>query len=210
MAEASRQDELLKSALLGDRAALVELLQEVSPPIRARIESKVPGALRPTLDADDVMQVTYSEAFLRLKRFTSGGAGAFAAWLSRLAENNLIDAVRAMEAAKRPDPRRRVGAGGDTEASMVQLVEMLGVASATPSRAAAQGEANRALMQAIDSLPEPYAKVVRLFDLGGRSITEVSSEMGKSDGAVYMLRARAHERLRELLGPGGLYFSRAE
>lgn len=210
MAEDAKLDDLLRAAVGGDRAALVALLQELSPPIRARIEGKIPAAMRPMLDADDVMQVTYSEAFLRLKRFTTGGAGAFAAWLGRLAENNLIDAVRAMEAAKRPDPRKRVGGGADSEASMVQLVELLGVTNTTPSRVMAKGEASGALLRAIDSLPEQYAKVVRLYDLAGKSVREVAAELGKSDGAIFMLRARAHERLRELMGPRAQFFSQSE
>lgn len=210
MSDDPKLDELLKQAIVGDRGSLVRLLQEVSPPIRARIEGKIPAAMRPTLDADDVMQVTYTEAFLRLKRFTTGGASAFAAWVSRLAENNLIDAVRAMEAAKRPNPKNRVGGAADSDASMVQLVELLGVHTSTPSRVVAAGEASRALLQAIDSLPEQYAKVVKLYDLAGKDVAEVAAELKKSDGAVFMLRARAHERLRELMGPGGQFFSHAD
>ena len=49
--------------------------------------------------------------------------------------------------------------------------------------------------------------MIRLYDLEGRPIAEVAAEMGRSSGAVHMLRARAHDRLRELLGPESAFFT---
>ena len=51
------------------------------------------------------------------------------------------------------------------------------------------------------------ATVVRLYDIEGRSGPEVATTMGRSRGAVVMLRARAHDRLAELLGSGSKFFS---
>jgi RNA polymerase sigma-70 factor (subfamily 1) len=198
-------ETLLTNARAGDRAALVALLEALGPQVRQRIALKIPPTLRAQLDEDDVMQVTYLETVLRLDRFTGGGASGFLAWLSRLAENNLIDAVRAMESAKRPDPSKRVstGGGGNHGESVVALVELLGATTSTPSRHAAKGEAARFLEAALITLPPDYQKVVRLYDLEGKAPKEVAVEMGRSQGAVFMIRARAHERLREALGGGG-------
>jgi RNA polymerase sigma-70 factor (subfamily 1) len=204
-------ETLLTKARAGDRAALVSLLEALGPQVRQRIAAKIPPTLRAQLDEDDVMQVTYLEAVLRLDRFTGGGATGFLAWLSRLAENNLIDAVRAMESAKRPDPSKRVstggggggGGGGNNGESTVALVELLGATTSTPSRHAAKGEAARFLEAALITLPPDYQKVVRLYDLEGKAPKDVAAEMQRSQGAVFMIRARAHERLRDALGGGG-------
>ena len=59
---------------------------------------------RSVLDIEDVMQVTYMEAILQIRQFSRGGVDGFRAWLTRLAENNLIDAVRGLEAAKQRTP----------------------------------------------------------------------------------------------------------
>jgi RNA polymerase sigma-70 factor (ECF subfamily) len=197
---------LLTRAMGGDRTALAQLLESLGPRVRSRIEGKITGPLRSLLDADDVMQVTYLEAVLRLDRFKSGGVDGFLAWLTRLAETNFIDAVRALEAAKRPGPSRRIVASNAQE-SMAAFVEALGATSTTPSRVAARGEGVRYLQAALASLPPDYEKVVRMYDLEGKPITEVAAALGRSEGAAWMLRARAHDRLREGMGPPNRFFS---
>jgi hypothetical protein len=59
---------------------------------------------------------------------------------------------RALERAKRPDPRKQVHARGDDD-SYVALVELLGYTSTTPSRAAARGEVHTALDAVLSQLP---------------------------------------------------------
>ncbi len=208
MDEQDNLEALLAKARGGDRTALMGLLEHCGPRVRERIVPKIGGWLQAHLDADDVMQVTYLEVVLRLDRFTSGGVSGFIAWVTRLAENNLIDAVRSLEASKRPSPRKRVSqarrAGGE---SYLGLVEMLGATYTTPSRDAAKQEAKSFLEIALDKLPPDYAKVIRMYDLKGCPIEEVGEALGRSRGAVYMLRARAHERLREAIGTESQFFS---
>lgn len=206
MAEDSGQAALLARAKQGDQGALVSLLEAIGPEVRRRIEARITRALRSSIDADDVMQVTYLEAVTRIDRFEFGGVREFVAWLSRMAENNLIDAIRELEAAKRPSPKNRVSPGWDQSA--VNLVEILGGTSSTPSRNVAAAEAVRFMKWALERLPPDYEKVIQMYDLDGHSVEEVAEAMGRSPGAVYMLRARAHDRLREEMGPQSKFFSR--
>jgi len=202
-------EPLLLRAVEGDRAALVAVLEAVSPRVRARVEQKISAAFRSYLDIDDVMQVTYIEAFTRLSRFTGGGIAGFQAWLTTLAEHNLIDAVRSLEAAKRPDPRKQVtAAASPSRDSMVALVDLLGVTTTTPSINAANDEATQHLDRALKQLPKDYEFVVRMYDLEGRPMEEVARQLGRSEGAAYMLRARAHDRLRDGMGPPQNFFSK--
>lgn len=64
------------------------------------------------------------------------------------------------------------------------------------------------LERMLSRLPADYERVIRMYDLEGRGIEEVASELGRSSGAIYMLRARAHERLAGLLGSESRFFSR--
>jgi len=203
-----RREDLLVQAKAGNQDALITLLEEIAPEIRRRIASKLTSELRIDLDEDDVMQVTYMEAVMRLDRFTTGGVGEFISWLTRLAQNNIIDAQRAMNAAKRPSSGNRVGTNQhEGSTSMVALVEMLGVTSSTPSMHAAAGEAAMALERALATLPIDYQKCVRMYDLQSKTVAEVAAELGRSEGAVFMLRARAHDRLREAMGSESQFFS---
>lgn len=201
-------DALLAQAQAGNTASLTRLLEMLGPQVRARIAAKISPSMRTVVDEDDVMQVTYLEAVLRLDSFSDGGSRGFLAWLTRLAENNLIDAVRAMESSKRPDPRKRVEVRRPSyDESCDQLVNLLGATTSGPSVAFARGEAAKLLEEALGKLPPAYEQVIRLYDLQGRTPAEVAQELGKTHGAMYMLRARAHDRLREVLGSGGKFFT---
>lgn len=207
MSVTPEHEALLTKAMAGDRGALVEMLESIAPIVRGRIEPKIGRHLRSIVDVDDIMQVTYLEVVTRLGSFKSGGAKGFLAWVTRIAENNLTDVARAADAAKRPDPRKRVREPSN-EGSMIAMVEQLGMTVTTPSRAAATNEAVSALERVLGQLPEDYAKVIRMYDLEGQDIEDVADELGRSSGAVYMLRARAHERLRDLLGSESQYFTK--
>lgn len=199
------QELLLDKARQGDREALVSLLTSIAPQIRRKLAGKITAPLRSSIDEDDVMQVTFLEACLSIRRFSTGGPGEFVAWLTRMAENNLIDAIRSIESGKRPDPRKRVRPT-TREDSYLGLVALLGATYSTPSLHAARGEVCSALELALRALPPDYEKVVRLYDLQCKTATEVAAELGRSEGAVYMLRARAHERLKEELGSSSQFF----
>lgn len=199
---------LLQRAVGGDAEAASNLLKQFGPIVRGRINGKISKVWQSKLDADDVMQVTYLEAFLQLPRFVPGGPGSFVAWLTRIAENNLRDAVKELEAAKRPDPRRQVQTGERAnERSYIELVELIGVTHTTPSRVAGVGEIRGALEEALEKLPPDYATVIRLYDLACLDAGEVAARMRKSTGAMYMTLARARERLRDVLGNESDFFT---
>jgi RNA polymerase sigma-70 factor (ECF subfamily) len=199
--------KLLEKAIGGDQSALAELLTVIAPQIRARLAGKIADRWRSVLEEDDVLQVTYMECILQISRFKTGGIDAFLAWVTRIAENNLIDAVRGLEAAKRPDPGKRVQ--GPRSDSMASLVGVLGATYTTPSRVAAREEADAFLKGAIAGLPRDYARVIQMYDLDGKPIEALAQELGRSPGAIYMLRARAHDRLKQAMGTSAKYFSQA-
>ena len=193
--------EALARARAGDLEALAELLERHGAELGGRLAARIPAAHRAVLDPEDVLQVTYLEAFLRIADFR-GEASAFAGWLGAIAENNLCDGLRELGRAKRPDSGRRMA--GD---AALALFEALGSGATSPTRAAARGEAQARLHAALAELPRDYARVVALIDLEGRSVEEAASELARSRGAVHMLRLRAHERLRERLGAAERYLS---
>ena len=190
------ESALISAAVSGDVAALSSLLAAHGPQLRH--ELSIDARWQSVLDIDDILQVTYLEAFLRIGSFVPAGPAAFHGWLRRIADNNIRDAVRGFERQKRPPPARQMVASGGE--SVVELFELLGVTSATPSQALAQTEMERALRQALELLPEDYRNAVQAYDLEALPIAEAAARCGRSPGAMHMLRARAHARLRELFG----------
>lgn len=179
------------------------LLKAHAQAIRAVIEPRIPDRWRSLLSCDDVLQQTFLDAFLSAGSFVPTGDDSFLRWLRRLAENNLIEAIRALEADKRGGRARRVTAGRTSRPSdpCTTLVEQLVSphTQTTPSRAVSQRETAAMLQAAMALLPPDYRKVVQRYDLDGRNIADVAAELGRSPGAVHLLRVRAHKRLRDLL-----------
>ena len=198
----SRNDQL-KKAIEGDRASFEALLAEVGAEVRATLS--IAEKWRSVLEADDVMQVTYMEAFMRIDRFCGDDIGAFRAWLRQIAQNNLRDAIKGLERDKRPPPGKRVQPAADK--SYVALYDLIGTISGTPSKVAAANEVQNHIEAALANLPPDYAKVIRLFDLEGLSGPEVGKALGRSRGAAFMLLARARERLADVIGNESQFFS---
>ncbi len=196
-------ERLLAQAARGDDAALRELLKRHGHKARAVVRGKIPLKYQVALDDDDVMQVAYLEAFLHFGRFEGRTAAAFVSWLQRIAHHVLLDALRGLDSRKRPDPSFRVTA----QASCATFLDYLADSRGTPSHDAARDEAHAVVATLLDELPPDYAEVVRQCDIQSRDVQEVAGHMNRSPGAVHMLRARAHLRLRELMGSASKYFS---
>lgn len=197
---AETEAELVGRAVAGDADALSELLSQFGPSIGERLGSQIRLQFRSAFDIDDVLQTTYLEAFLRIGTFKDRGTGAFAAWLNQIATNNLRDALRELERQKRPPVDQRIiAAGGDSQSAAAGLLDRMGWTSTTPSRCASEREQQALVLAALDRLPPDYARVLRMYELDGCAVDVIAQTMGRSVGAVFMLRARAIDRLRDVL-----------
>lgn len=199
------EKELVQHAIGGDRAALTELFERHGPTVRQSVAKQIPKRWQSLLCEDDVMQQTYADAFRGIERFVATENGSFAGWLDSLAHCNLQDAIRMFRAGKRPD--RHVVHTGRVDGSFVALCELLSGSGSTPSGHFAREEARTDLEQAMEELPSDYRRVVSMYDLEARTIQQLMEALNRSAGAVYMLRARAHDRLREILGSASNFFT---
>ncbi len=199
-------ESLLHDAVEGDSRALGSLLEHFGPRVASHLNDRTASMWRGSIQVEDVMQVTFLEAFLKIEHLEARDSNTFLSWLRRIADNNLADATRGLQAEKRPHPSSRAS-GLDSSGGFSDLLELLASAGTTPSRRLARKEAAQIVKAAVDRLPRDYRRVLELYDLQGRSGPEVAKEIGRSRGAVHMLRARALDRLREELGPQSLFFT---
>jgi len=199
-------DDFVARAIQGDLDALRSLLQRHGPSLRPVLAREIPKRWQALLSADDVLQQTYADAVVAITTLQSTREASFAAWLETTARNNLRDAIKMLEAEKRGGNCHQIHfEPGD--GSVHTLWELLAQRSTTPSRVVARQEAVAALKKAIAELPDGYARVVTLYDIEQRPVGEVARIMERGEGAVFMLRNRAHERLRDILGRASKYFS---
>lgn len=192
----SSDEQLLLRARADDRDAIAQLLRRHGPAIREYLE--INPKWQSVLEPNDVMQVTYMEAFLQISHF-KGDARSFRSWLRRIAENNLRDAIQSLERDKRPQPGDRVSTS-DADGDLAWLNDLLTGGMASPSWHAMGKELRDILEAEIDALPADWSNIIRWIFLEGLGVSEVAARMNKSPGAVHLMRIRAVSRLRERLG----------
>ncbi|MDX2201003.1 MAG: sigma-70 family RNA polymerase sigma factor [Phycisphaerae bacterium] len=181
---------------------MAALLQRATPELRSQI--RIDRKWRHLLEPEDVLQVTFSEAFLALPKLRSKAEPEVLGWLRTIARNNLHDAVKALSAQRRTDGRRRLQPAPTTDET--DFFDQLRRVTTTPSREVAELEARAALKAAIAQLPSIYATVIQRT-LAECPIESIAHELGRSPGAIHMLRARACDWLREALRHHPAFFS---
>ena len=103
------EDERLQQACDGDEKAWGDLLKLHTPELRRVVAGKLSAKWQSLLSEEDVLQETFTDAFLDINQFKPGSDSTFLAWLTTLATPNLLDAIRILEAAKRGGDVRRGG-----------------------------------------------------------------------------------------------------
>jgi RNA polymerase sigma-70 factor (ECF subfamily) len=209
VSDAGSEDVLLQNAVAGDAAALESLLLQHFDRLVAHVAARMPDDVRGPLSAEDVVQDALIVVFQRIAGFQPQGGEAFFGWLARIAENRLMDAAKALRAAKRGGGRQRITDPHGPDADIIPLLESLHVHSRTPSRSAAAHEAAAALTAALEALDPDYRDVLRLRYIEAQPIAVCAERLQRSEGAIYMLLTRALAALRGRLGDASRFVSRS-
>jgi len=145
-------------------------------------------------DADDIAQEAFIRAFSAIGKFKQ--QSAFSTWLYRIAVNVCQDELKRRKRA--PQPMSTLQADDDSEDLTDQIAADQ---SSDPAEIVEAKERQRAVQQAIDSLPEHHRIVIILRDLQGLSYEEIAQVLGGRVGTVKSRINRARLALREKLEP---------
>jgi len=173
-------EELVERARRGHAPAYDELVRRYTR-IAFRAAYVVTGS---AADAEDAAQDAFVKAHRALPRFRAGAP--FRPWLLRIVGN---------EARNR---RRSAGRRAAIELRAAAVAEAGG---ASPHDAAEAAEDRRALLQALQALPEDQRQVVTCRYLLQLSVEETAAALGVPAGTVKSRLSRSLDRLRELMEP---------
>ncbi|MBN2508543.1 MAG: sigma-70 family RNA polymerase sigma factor [Verrucomicrobia bacterium] len=137
-------------------------------------------------------QEVFLRVFARLDRYRARPQVPLEHWVSRLAVRTCLDALR----ADKRRPEWRLSDLDESEAAWVRHLTTEG--SAAPDTAPAA--AREAIAWMLSMLAPADRLVIRLLDLDGQSVREISQLTGWSRTLVKVRAFRARARLRKLAG----------
>jgi RNA polymerase sigma-70 factor (ECF subfamily) len=170
-----RFEDVLAAARDGAEWAWRELYRQTAGPVDRYLRA------RGVRDPDDVVGDTFLNVVRSIERF-DGDEIAFRAWVFAIARNTAID--RARWIARRPatpvppDDLAAAGPTGDAEAE------------------AMEGLSLERVRRLLDRLTPDQRDVLLLRIVGGLTVEQVASVVGRTAGAVKMLQARGLAAIR--------------
>ena len=168
------QERLLVEAAQEDAGRFAELYEIHFE----RVYTYVARRVRDRDVAEDLTSEVFHKALANLPRFKWTGA-PFAAWLFRIASNIIAD--RAKRIAREGDISELTDLD---ETSQIDLEEV---------------EQSAQLFRLVGQLPADQRRVIVMRFAGEKSIREIASEIGRTEGAVKQLQFRGLESLRAQL-----------
>jgi RNA polymerase sigma-70 factor (ECF subfamily) len=165
-----------------DEDAARRLMAALYPRVLAIIRGRLPRRMA----EEDLAQEIFMRFFERLGSYD--GRAPLAHWLSRIAVNVCIDALRAE--ARRPELRWADLSEAEAEALSATLASREGSA---PDAAAASDLTAKLL----DTLDAKDRLIVEMLDLEGRSVRDVQQLTGWGESAIKIRAFRARRKLRK-------------
>jgi RNA polymerase sigma-70 factor, ECF subfamily len=208
MADKSSETKcLLERAAQGDSEGWSRLMTEHRDRLRRMIAVRLDRRLQGRIDASDVIQEAYLEAWSRLGEYLRTPTMPFFLWLRFLVGQKLITLHRRHLGVRMRDPSLEVALYGAVfpEASSAALAAQLVGKDTRPSVAAIRAEMKLHLQEALNSMEPLDREVLALRHFEQLSRAEIASLLNASEAAVSKRYIRALRRLKELLSnlPGG-------
>jgi RNA polymerase sigma-70 factor, ECF subfamily len=175
----------------GDADAFYELVR----PYERAVFLAALSILKNDADAEEVAQEAVLKAFKALPRFRR--EAKFSTWLIQICINEAKMKLRKdrRHLYESMEQQHQNDEGDYMPRDFADWRDI-------PSEALEQKELRKALIQALDSLPEKYRAVLILRDIQHLGITETAQVLGLSEANVKTRLCRARLQMREALAPG--------
>lgn len=167
-----------------DQSALAQVITRYQARLLARIRLMMGPAARKCLESGDVLQSVFAEALRNLRAGDLREERVFLRWVTAVARNHIVDAVRHNREHSLEALSSELIAGGENSIAAQLTLE----------------ERSQRLVEALEELDPVRQRVVELRALDGLSWQRVAEELGRSEEAVRKLYNRALLELGQILG----------
>jgi RNA polymerase sigma-70 factor (ECF subfamily) len=180
----SAQNMHLPTAVSAESQVSIQDIEALMMAHYASVRRLALSILNDAAEADDAAQETFLAASRAADDFR--GQASPKTWLTAIAVNVCRGRLRKLGI------RRRLQ-------SVLESLHLATGSEASPERAALQGDADRRIWQAVDSLDEKHRLVVILRYVHDLNADEIAAALRTSQGTVYSRLHYARQRLRDLL-----------
>jgi RNA polymerase sigma-70 factor (ECF subfamily) len=192
-------DRLLADARRGRGADRERLLGSFRNYLCLLARTGIDASLQGKADPSDVVQETLLKAHRAFDQFRGRSEAELAGWLRQILRNVLHDLARRYQATEQRQAERERSLDEMLDASSAALNRILANGGPTPSESAERRELGVVLADALAELSSDHREVIVLRSLEEQEWPEVARHMGRSEGAVRMLWARALRQLKPLI-----------
>jgi RNA polymerase sigma-70 factor (ECF subfamily) len=206
--DSGETDQLLQRAAQGDQQGWGVLLKRHRVRLRRMVALRLDRRLQGRIDASDIIQDAYQEAWSRLPEYLRQRPAPFFMWLRYLTGQKLLELHRHHLGTQMRDAGREVSLyrGSLPETSSAALADQLLGRDPRPSEAAVRAEMKIRLQEALNTLEPLDREVLALRHFEHLSNAETAQLLEIEQSAASKRYLRALKRLKEILQnmPGGL------
>jgi RNA polymerase sigma-70 factor (ECF subfamily) len=201
------ENDLITSAVAGDKVALQSLLLIHYSEIEATIRQNLGSGLAAKVEVQDLMQDVLTSIYQEIGRFSLAEPGSFRAWLNRIAANRVVDTARKLGRAKRGGQALHLDLQRFSDESLDSVWDWVFSESNPPDQPARRREEREAVQVCLARLQDEQRGAVIAFYFEQRDTQEIARRMNRSPGAVRELLRRARANLAKDLGTASKWLS---
>jgi RNA polymerase sigma-70 factor (ECF subfamily) len=179
----------------GETEAFSLIFRKYRRRLAVLVHYRMSSELRGAVEVDDILQEVFLAAAQDMGNFTYQSPGSLMAWLSRISDHVIVDAVRYQNRGKRHAGEMLRFRSNSNPAGPEP------VDRETPSQVFARTENMQILLKKLDCLPVEYREMILLAKFEGLTTKEISERVKKSRESVALTLHRALKRFRELEAP---------
>jgi RNA polymerase sigma-70 factor (ECF subfamily) len=193
--------QLLDQALQGDREALGRVLEAQRAGLHRLAERQLEGRIAVRVDASDIIQQTFLEAYRSFPQFAGRDMRELVAWLQIILDHKVAGAIRNHALLQKRNVGREQSMD-DSRGGGTPLKQNLDADLTSPSQKAIRGEEAERLSRALTTLPDDQREAVRLRHLEGWALADIARRLGRTPAATAGLIKRGMKALRRRMHGG--------